>query len=439
MLQRAVCHILCSTLLTTALLFLPASSHSQSAETLDTPQLYDPQQAGQMLVVAFKDPSIHRMPSTASAYRQRGDYQSTSWSENLSTQIAEDYHLQKLTEWPMTAVDVHCVVYQVPRNVSMADTLQSLAKDARVDLVQNLNLFTTQAQQEADPYLKLQANLQTMQIAEVHSKTTGKNIAIAMIDTGVDVTHPDLAGQISRNENFAQGISAAFNSDKHGTAVAGIMVAKKANGKGIIGVAPDAHVLALKACWPDKTDAITAVCNSFTLALAINTAITSGAKILNMSLTGPKDALLELLLSKAIAAGMIVVAADTGSGKASESFPASMSQVLAIQALRSSSKTMPTLSDPLSAPSEKILTTFPFATYDFISGSSMATAEVSGIVALLLELKPDLTLTEIQTLLHQSSLSQHNTENLGINAHNALLALCAMSQCNQNTLNFAQQ
>jgi Subtilase family len=403
---------------------LPLKSQGGATDMADLSKMFDQKNVGRIVLVAFKDQSINRIQSTATAYRKRGDYVSSTWSQQVSDTIAADYHLQKLTEWPMTEVGVHCIVYQIPADLSVKDILQRLAQDTRVDISQNMHTFSTRAHQDnhIDPYFQLQSNLHTMHIDQAHARATGKNITIAMIDTGVDLEHPDLIGQISHNENFAQLISDSFSHDKHGTAVAGIMVAKKNNGTGITGVAPDANVIALKACWPDKADAIEAVCNSFTLAMAINSAIKSGANILNMSLTGPQDALLELLLNKAIADGIIVVAADTGLGQSTDNFPASLKNVISVQSLKQN-KSDKTLGQHLTAPGDKILTTLPYGTYDFISGSSIAAAEVSGIIALMLELRPSLTLAETQLLLQNSELPSEIGHFLGVNANSAMLAL----------------
>ena len=200
------------------------------------------------------------------------------------------------------------------------------------------------------------------------------------------------------------------------------MVARKDNGAGIIGIAPDAKLVALKACWPNQPDAIEAVCNSFTLALAVNTAITSGAKILNMSLTGPQDIFMELLLNKAIEKGMIVIAADTGLSRKEDNFPASMKEVIPVQSLKPPDQV--TSLQIITAPGEKILTTLPYGTYDFISGSSIAAAEVSGIVALLMELKSGLTFAEARSILQKSELPAANQTFSGINANTAVKALC---------------
>jgi len=414
----------------------PSKSGDFNSDAAELSAVLNPAVADHLLLIGFPDQSINRVQSASStSYRRRGGYQSSGWSQRITQQIAEEYHIQKLTEWPMSEVGVHCVVYQVPADASVAETMQRLSQDTRVSIVQNMHLFKTEAHQYNDPYFKLQANLQQMQIGQAHAKTTGKNITIAMIDTGVDLTHPDLIDQITQNENFAYRISPDFSNDKHGTAVAGIMVAKKDNGTGIIGIAPDAKLIALKACWPHQTDSIEAVCNSFTLALAVNTAIKTGAKILNMSLTGPQDAFLELLLNKAIEKGIIVIAADTGLDNKDENFPASLKKKISVQSLRQPDQT-PQL-HTITAPGEKILTTLPHGTYDFISGSSIAAAEVSGIVALLLELKPDLTFAEARSILQKSESPATIDSFSGINANTAITALCETTTCPQEVLSFA--
>jgi subtilisin family serine protease len=392
--------------------------------------------AERLLLVGFPDQSIKRIDSLAATdnYRRRGAYQSSTWSRRITTALEEDYQLKMLNEWPMTEVSVHCVVFQIRPNASLADTIQRLSKDTRVSIVQPMNVFHTQAK-DNDPYAKLQSNLQQMQINQSHDMATGKKITIAMIDTGVDIQHPDLVGQISQYENFAAEISPGFANDKHGTAVAGIMVARKDNGIGIFGIAPDAKLLAYKACWPNQADAMEAVCNSYTLALAVNSAITSNAKILNMSLSGPQDAILELLLKKAIDNGMIVVAANTKNALSEANFPASLAGVVSVNS--ASVKPASDSESKVSAPGEKILTTIPHGTYDFISGSSMSTAEISGIIALLLEISPDLNLVDIKSILESSK--QFSKSTIGINANAAILALCKTTSCPEQTLKFAKR
>lgn len=416
------------------------STPSESKNTSESKEMYgllDQKNADRLLLVAFTDNTINSLKGTASptSYRQRGSYQSSTWSERVTNQLGEEYGLEKMAEWPMTEVGAHCVVYRLSDKGAMANTIERLSKDDRVEIVQNMNVFKTKGQYSNDPYSKLQTNLKQMQISLAHGMATGKDITIGMIDTGVDLDHPDLAGQVSNNENFVKDISSSFSTDIHGTAVAGVMVAKMDNAKGIIGIAPNAKLVALKACWPDKTDAIEAVCNSYTLALAVNTAIKAGVDVLNMSLTGPKDPLLTLLINKALSKGIIVVAADTGSAG---DFPASLKNVISVQSIKQQIPESDTLAASITAPGDKILTTLPHGTYDFISGSSIAAAEVSGVVALLLELKPDLTAAETHTILQKSKRSANDGMVSGINANVAVNSLCKTASCSEQVLGFAQ-
>lgn len=386
--------------------------------------------ADHLLLVGIPDQTINRpLGASPSSYRRRSHYQSSGWSQRVSQQIAEDYHIEKLTEWPMTEIGIHCIVYQVSQNASVTDTIKQLSQNTDISIVQNMHLFKTKAHANNDPYFKLQANMRDMQVEEAHSKATGKGINIAMIDTGVDLTHPDLIDQIIQHENFSKKISPEFSNDQHGTAIAGIMVAKKDNETGITGIAPDAKLIAYKACWPTKPNSMEAVCNSYTLSLAVNSAIKSGAKILNMSLGGPRDEFLEKLLNKAIENGIIIVAADEDLDAKDINFPASLKNVLSIQSIKKQDAEYKDGAKSLSAPSEKILTTLPHGTYDFISGSSIATAEVSGIIALLMQIKPDLTFSEIRTLLQQSQLPSKEGAFTGVNANTALTILCKTSNC----------
>jgi subtilisin family serine protease len=418
-----------------------SNSKTLSPSEAKSYEILDPQNAGRLLLVGFADNTIGSLKNTASpiSYRQRGSYQSSTWSERVTSQLADDYHLEKLSEWPMTEVGVHCVVYRVPRDASVEDAMSKLSKDKRVEIVQNMHTYKTRASSSNDPYYKLQTNLQLMQIDLAHGRATGKDIEIGMIDTGVDMEHPDLAGQITKKTNFAEEISKSFSTDKHGTAVAGIMVARRDNSMGIVGIAPNAKLYAWKACWPDQPDAMAAVCNSYTLAMAINTAIKAGVKILNMSLTGPEDPLLSILLKKALAKGIVVVAADTGLDNPQENFPASLPDVISVQSLKqpnenSAGKRVSTVA----APGEKILTTLPHGTYDFISGSSIAAAEVSGVVALLLELKPELTIPEIHAILQKSKFTTNNGIDVGINANVAVNSVCEKNQCTPGLLSYAK-
>jgi subtilisin family serine protease len=99
----------------------------------------------------------------------------------------------------------------------------------------------------------------------VRKAATGRKVTVAVVDSGIESNHPDLAGQVAVEENFVDGQK--YVAELHGTAVAGVIAARAGNGVGIEGVAPDARLLALRACWQAGS---ATRCNSFTLAKAIN-------------------------------------------------------------------------------------------------------------------------------------------------------------------------
>ncbi|MDE2051555.1 MAG: S8 family serine peptidase, partial [Gammaproteobacteria bacterium] len=141
------------------------------------------------------------------------------------------------------------------------------------------------------------------------------------------------------------------------------------------------RLIVLKACWPLRQDVAEAACNSFTLAQALQAAITAHADIVNLSLAGPPDPLLARLIRYGMRQGIIYVGAvpPAHSGLVN-AFPIDVPGVLGVQSAEDASAR----SRHLLAPGHGILTLVPGGRYDFASGSSLATAEVTGIVALLL-------------------------------------------------------
>jgi subtilisin family serine protease len=248
-----------------------------------------------------------------------------------------------------------------------------------------------------DPYAKLQVSLRELAVVSAQQHSRGAGVQVAVIDTGVDFAHPDLKGRVSARQNFVDADDAKFEQDMHGTEVSGVIAAVADNGIGIVGIAPDARIIALKACWQAATGG-SAVCNSFTLAQALEAAIVAHANIVNMSLAGPPDPLLARLVSRAAAQGAIFVGA-AGRRGSGETFPADLSEVLAVDAAEESS------GNPrhLLAPGRDVLTLVPGGHYDFASGSSLAAAQVSGIVALMLAEHPHLSAAEVRNLLLHSS------------------------------------
>jgi subtilisin family serine protease len=399
----------------------------------------------QLVVVAVN--SLAPAVSARAGSTQRGGYGTGSQyavsdaTRAMLASLSRDYQLTKVAEWPIHALGMQCAVMRIPPGASRAAMMARLAADKRVRLVQALQRFKTltntplgaSVSTAGDPYTNVQPSLQQMGVVEAHDRSTGQGISIAVIDTGLDDTHPELTGRIVLEKNFVDDDARQFRQDRHGTAVGGIIAANENNG-GIVGIAPAAQLLALKACWQLGPDSAEAECNSYTLAKALAEAIARRPQIINMSLTGPSDPLLQSLAELATAQGIVLVGPAAASSARGARFPASVPGLLSTQVATATRRL-----GTLSAPGSEILTLAPGGRYDFASGDSAAVAAVSGVAALLLAAKNDLTAAQLSALLNASIPAAASRPNLSggtagsgtvaINACQALIELLGSTGC----------
>jgi subtilisin family serine protease len=375
-------------------------------------------------------PLTTRAGATLRGYDSAGLYGVTSDARAAVRELTRDYGLREVSAWPIAALRVHCIVFRVPENTAPVQMIARLAHDPRVDSAQPLNEFATEAQVGEsgynDPYSDLQTVLSDLTVAQAQHWSRGRGVRIAIIDTGVDFEHPDLAGQIIARRNFVDVDERTFRGDRHGTAVAGVIAAVADNHIGIVGIAPDARLLALKACWQPGATAGPAVCDSFTLAQALESAIDLQADVVNLSLAGPTDPLLARLLRRGMQRGIVFVgAAPPARGRGG--FPTDVDGVLAVAAAE----------DPggegkhLLAPGHEVLTLVPDGHWDFASGSSIAAAEVTATVALLLAERPHMAAAELYRVLALTSrsLTTHGAPLLSVNACAALAEVLQRGGC----------
>jgi hypothetical protein len=355
-------------------------------------------------------------------------YGPTPAVERTLNQLAREHRLARVEGWPIRSLAVYCEVFEVPQGISIDETIARIAADPRVDLVQRMNLFETENTRYDDPYVDFQSAAAQLGIEQAHLLATGRNVLIAIIDSAVDSSHPDLRGRVSITRNLVDARESSRGGEVHGTAVAGVIASAVNNSEGIIGVAPDASIAALRACWPVATGSPSARCSTFSLARALEVALTLGPKVINMSLAGPSDPLLSRLLDEIIRRGMVVVAAQSESADLAAQFPASHPRVIAAH-----SSAEPFAAEQsryrLGAPATEVLTTTPGASYAFLSGNSLAAAHTTGVVALLMEREPDLDIEEVAALL--TDTMTHSTGSFSINACRALDRLTGAKVCDQ--------
>ena len=346
--------------------------------------------ASQRILVTIRYDAIDGMHGDITErYHRPHDYAAGANIEAVLNALATDYELVRISGWPMRSLALHCEVYALATGADTQATVARLAQDHRVDSAERLQRFRTLTSR-ANTYRPLQHALDELQIDAAHRQSLGKGIRIAVIDSGIDASHPDLNGAVATQRNFTGGRPAA-----HGTEVAGVIAAR--GGNGVVGIAPRAELLDLRACWDNGHGADPASCDSFSLAQALDYAVTSAANVINLSLAGPDDALLDRLLAAANARGITVVAAAPPSTDRNDMFPTAVSSVIAV-GLSDDPANSPGFF-VIRAPGTDVLTTFPGARYDYASGSSLAAAHVSGIVALVDALHRQLSPQQIRALL----------------------------------------
>lgn len=264
------------------------------------------------------------------------------------------------------------------------ELLARLRAERGVRAVQARVLHAVAGMPTKDPYFDLQQRTRQGGVARLLQRGHGLNVRIAVIDTGVDLAHPDLRGQVVEARNFVGSNPVAVPAEFHGTAVTGLIAARGGNGIGIHGLADQAHVYALRACWEPSYGY--GVCSTDTLAQALDYAIELRARIINLSVAGPDDPLLARLIERAVELGATVFGAI--GEEPGQNFPTNIAQVIAVEQNRRGEVVVP--GARLTIPGQQLLTTVPGGRYDFVSGPSFATAHASGVAAVMLELEPHL-------------------------------------------------
>ena len=304
---------------------------------------------------------------------------------NVTAQIEAQFGVLFTAEWPLQSIAVHCLIFDASAVANVEAVIADMQADARIRTAQRMQSFQVSETIYPDSLFPLQWSLDSMNASKAHLFSTGSGVKIGVIDSAIDITHPDLAGQVIDKRDFVT-TSPSRPGEAHGTAVAGIIAADATNSAGIVGMAPAASLVGLRACWQAEGEA--GKCNSFSLARALNFAILNDIDVINLSVGGPADPLIEELVLTAIDDGMIIVAA---SGEAETmAFPASVPGVIAAGAAAVGR---------VPAPMIDVITTAPNSVHRYVSGSSVAAAHVSGVVALMLAQQADLTSDDVKGAL----------------------------------------
>jgi subtilisin family serine protease len=234
-----------------------------------------------------------------------------------------------------------------------------------------------------------------LQLAEVHKVATGRGVLVAVVDSAIDVNHPDLAGA------FVEQYNAVGQQEKphfHGTGMVGAIAAHRR----LMGIAPETKILAIQAF--SGTTRQTPEATTKQILAGLDWAVRKGARVINMSFAGPYDPLLALAMKNAHAKGVVLIAASGNLGpKSPPLYPAADPNVIAVTATDESDHLFAqAVRGPhvaVAAPGVDVMVPAPEATYQLTTGTSVAAAHVSGVAALLIERYPNVDAATILEVL----------------------------------------
>ncbi len=238
-----------------------------------------------------------------------------------------------------------------------------------------------------------------MRLGEAHRVATGSNVLVAVIDSAIDIKHPDLAGAV------VEQFSAVGRPEKphvHGTGMVGAIAAHSR----LLGVAPKAKILAVQAFSADSRQSPEATTRQ--IIAGLEWAIGKGARVINMSFAGPHDPMLQLAMKNAYAKGVVLIAAAGNAGaKSPPLYPAADPHVIAVTATDQNDQLFGQANQgphvAVAAPGVDITVPAPSDAYQVTTGTSVAAAHVSGVAALLVERHPSVDAATILEVLTASA------------------------------------
>jgi subtilisin family serine protease len=314
--------------------------------------------------------------------------------------IETRFRLTRLDVQPIPLLGSTFYRYRVPNRVSVATAVRALEGDRQIASAQPNYLFAMQQQAaEATPasaktYDPAQYAVSKMRLVQAHAFAKGDDIRVAVIDSGVDPDQPELAGAIA--DRF-DTLSTPFTPHMHGTAIAALI----AGHSRLMGSAPAARILAARAFDPAGN---AAEATTFNIIRAIDWSVTQRARIINMSFAGPADPGIHRALEAAHKKGVVLIAAAGNAGaKSPPLYPAADPNVIAVTATDANDQLFTGSNRgkhvAVAAPGVDVLIAVPNGSYEVSTGTSFSAAEVSGIAALMLQRKNDLSPAAVRDVL----------------------------------------
>ena len=359
-------------------------------------------------------------------------------STSQADELARRHGLTRLQSQYFPLVSATIGLFRVADRRSVETVSREFAADAGVRSVQPNFRYLLQEQgaalTEGDP--AQYANMK-LRLPQAHQLADGANVLIAVIDSAIDVKHPELANSIAASFD---ALGSKEGPHPHGTGIAGVIAAHAR----LMGSAPAARILAIRAfgAAPDAAES-----TSFVVLKSLDYAAAHGAQVVNMSFAGPRDGLIQRGIAALLAKGVVMVAAAGNAGpKSPPLYPAASAGVIAVSATDAQDRLFAASNRgshiAVAAPGVDIFLPVPDEKYQMMSGTSFAAAYISGVVALMLERNPALKPDEVRAILTKTA------RDLGANGRDELfgageadayaaVAACApapVAAASQNTL-----
>jgi hypothetical protein len=322
-----------------------------------------------------------------------------SLSDAQADELARRHRLARLRSQNFPLIGGTIGLFRITDRRTIEVASREFATEASVRSVQPNFRYMLQEQKaaltEGDPAQYANAKLR---LPQAHTLAHGANVTIAVIDSGIDVKHPELASAIA--DSF-DALGSKEGPHVHGTGIAGAIVSHAR----LMGSAPEARILAIRAFGAAPNGAES---TSYVILKGLDYAAAHGAQIVNMSFAGPKDALIERGVAAAAAKGIVMVAAAGNAGpKSPPLYPAANANVIAVTATDARDRLFAASNRgshiAISAPGVDIFLPAPDEKYQMTSGTSFSAAYVSGLAALMLERNAALKPGEVRAILMKTA------------------------------------
>jgi hypothetical protein len=316
-------------------------------------------------------------------------------SDAQADALARRHGLTRLESQSFPLVGATIGLFRITNRRTVETASRELGADNSVRTVQPNFRYFLQDQNtelsEGDPAQYANAKLR---LPQAHTLAHGANVTIAVIDSGIDVRHPEFAGAMLTSFD---ALGSKEGPHVHGTGVAGAIVSHAR----LMGSAPAARILAIRAFGASPKGAES---TSYVILKGLDYAAAHGAQIVNMSFAGPKDALIERGIAALAAKGIVMVAAAGNAGpKSPPLYPAANANVMAVSATDAQDRLFAASNRgghiAIAAPGVEIFLPAPDEKYQMSSGTSFSAAYIRGLAALMLERDPALKPDEVRALL----------------------------------------